>query len=231
MTAPPPLATLPELGSLLGRLVAPPGVKAPVEAALDGLRLDLLSQLFERAAAARKLLSAGDELGMRAALGRTTWLEAWDRAITRATAVLLGEIEQRVRDAATRSRYPAKRLAGVLPDSEERRLLGGRLSAAGIGLEEAVERLESARAWNEALHRVAGELEVAWERLIAIAREELAAWDARAAAVRAWRRPWRPLVLVGIALLSLATWFGLVLGGYLPVPGWLRPFAEWVWNL
>jgi hypothetical protein len=60
---------------------------------------------------------------------------------------------------------------------------------------------------------------------------ELELWDRRASAIRAWRRPWFPLLLTGAVLLAAAAWLGLVLGGYLPAPAWLRPFTDWVWNL
>ena len=231
MTVQPPTASLPELGPLLGRLVAPPADKAPFEAALEGVRLELLSELFERGAAARRLLSAGDEAGMRAALGPGVWLELWERAVQRATVALLAEIDQQIRDAGQLSRYPMKRLSAQLPDAEERRLLAARLSASGLALEDAVERLASGPVWNESLHRAAGELEVAWERLRTTALAELDLWSRRAAELRSWHRPWRPLVLAGSLLFALALWLGLVLGGYLQVPPWLRPFAEWVWSL
>lgn len=223
---------LPELGPLLGRLIPPPGEKSAPEAALDGVRFELLSALFEKAAAARARLSSGDEPGARSALGAAAWLDAWERAVHSAVRTVLEEIERGLRSSAQGSRYPPKRLASALPDAEERRLLAARCSAAGAGLEEAVERLDdSACPWDLALRRAAGELEDAWERLLAVARTELELWGARAAEIRAWRRPWRPLVLAGTILLALATWLGLVLGGYLPVPSWLRPLTNWFWNL
>ncbi|HEV8151183.1 MAG TPA: hypothetical protein VGP61_13455 [Gemmatimonadales bacterium] len=232
MSAGAPQDVLPELGPMLGRLVLPPGEKTPFDAALDGVRLELLTQLFERAAAARALLDSGDGPGARAVLGESTWLSLWEHAVAAATRVLLEEIERRLRDAAAASRYPGKRLTGVLPDAEERRVLAARLSAAGVGLEEGVERLApGSQSWNEALRRVAGELDAAWERLEATAHAELRQWTRRAAELHAWRRPWWPLLLVGAVLLTLAGWLGLVLGGYLPAPGWLSPLTNWVWNL
>ncbi len=223
---------LPELGPLLGRLLAPPAEKFPAEAALDQVRLDLLTKLFERAGAARDFISLGDEPAARSALGGAVWLDVWGQAVAAAARTVSREIELRVREAAAVSRYPARRLATALPDAEAQRLLAARLSAAGIGLEEAAERLsEPSRPWHETLRRVAGELEASWERLLATARAELESWDGRAAVIGAWRRPWRPLLIVSALLLALATWLGLVLGGYLGAPTWLRPLTDWVWNL
>ncbi|HEY9384450.1 MAG TPA: hypothetical protein VIP80_13150 [Gemmatimonadales bacterium] len=223
---------LPELGPLLGRLVAPPAERSPLEASFDQARLELLSALFDRAREARDLLAGGDEPAAHAALGGGVWLGLWEQAVSAVTRAVSGEIELRVREAATLSRYPRKRLAAALPDAEALRLLAARLSATGIELEASLERLgELSRPWQEGLRRVAGELEASWERLLATAREELLTWDQLAATVRVWRRPWQPLLLVSAVLLGLASWLGLVLGGFLRAPGWLRPLTDWVWNL
>ena len=226
------LRTLPELGPLLGRLLAPPAEPSAVLAGLEPVRLELLSALFDKAAVARARLSAGDESGARAALGPAGWLEVWEQAVASTARSVAAEQERRLRDAAILSKYPAKRLAAALPDAEERRLLAGRLSAAGSGLEESVLLLEDgSRPLPEALRRVSGELQSAWDRLTATALREIERWERRAGEIRAWRRPWLPLVIAGTLLLATALWLGLVLGGYLAVPGWLRPFANWVWNL
>jgi hypothetical protein len=225
-------AGLPELGSLLGGLISPPGEKSPVEASFESVRLDLLTALFDRAGAARELLRTGDEPGARSALGGPLWLEAWEQAVTAAARAVSAEIERRIREAAAETRFPPKRIAARLPDAEERRVLAARLSAAGIGLEAAIELLsEPSRPWTETLRRVAGELEAAWDQLLITARTELERWEPRATAVRGWRRSWRPLTIAAAILLPLATWMGLILGGYLHAPGWLRPFTNWVWNL
>lgn len=233
MTVRPPIAaTIPELGPLLGRLIAPPGDYPPPRAGLEEVRLELLSILFERAGAARGLLAAGEPSAARTALGSKAWIEVWERAVAGAEAVLADEANRLLRSAAGVSRFPAKRLATLLPGQGDRRLQAARLSAAGIPLEEAAARLDrSADAWEESLRLVAGELEAAWDRLLAISAQELAKWERRAAEVRGWRRPWLPLVLVGLVLLGIGTWVGLMLGGYLPVPGWCLPVANWFWGL
>jgi len=233
VTARPPIAaTIPELGPLLGRLIAPPGDYPPPRAGLEEVRLEFLSILFERAGAARGLLAAGDPSQARVALGSRTWIEVWERAVAGAEAVLAEEANRLLKAAAAVSRFPPKRLATLLPGPDNRRLQAARLSAAGIPLEEAAARLDrTTDAWEESVRLVAGELEAAWDSLLAISSQELAKWERRAAEVREWRRPWLPLVLIGVVLLGIGTWVGLMLGGYLPVPGWFLPVANWFWGL
>jgi hypothetical protein len=223
---------LPELGPLLGQLVAAPVEQASPLASLAVARLDLLSALFVRAGAARALLAQGDEPAARAALGKAAWLAVWEETVAEAGKGIIDECARRLRESARVSRYPAKRLASALPDAEARRMLAARLSAAGIGLEETTSLLDDdSRDWAEALRRVSGELQAAWDRLSDTATSELEHWERRAAEIRAWRRPWLPLLLVGTLLLALAIWLGLVLGGYLPAPGWLSPLTRWIWSL
>src|SRR5207249_726806 len=71
-----------ELGPLLGRVIAPPEAKTPVDAALEEVRLELLTELFER----------------RAALDGPTWLSLWESAVERAAQVLLAELERQLLD-------------------------------------------------------------------------------------------------------------------------------------
>ena len=231
MRAATPPATVPELGPLLGRLAGRWPEQPGGDAGLEAVRLTLVSALFEHAGTARARLAAGDSAGAAEALGPAVWLEAWEGAVAAASASVAGEIVRRLREAAAASRFPAARLATSLPGEEDRRILEARLSAAGIGFEAALAGLtDGPLPWPEALRRAAGELESAWERLVTAAHRELAVWDTRATAIREWRRPWTPLILTGAALLALAAWLGLVLGGYLPVPAWLRPVAERIWN-
>ncbi|NOT08593.1 MAG: hypothetical protein HOP28_10365, partial [Gemmatimonadales bacterium] len=156
----------------------------------------------------------------------------WERAVAAASAAVAEEAERRLRHAAIAARYPAKRLASLLPDVEEKRVLSARLSAVGVPLEEGTADLgEAPSEWIGAITRMAGELESAWDGLHRAARQELQMWERRADGIRGWRRPWRTLGLIGGLSLSLAVWAGLVLGGFLPVPNFLRPAAEWLWSL
>ena len=72
---------------------------------------------------------------------------------------------------------------------------------------------------------------MAWQHLLKTARGELSGWEHRADVIRRWRRSWTPILLGGTLALVLSVWLGLMLGGYLPVPGPLRPLAEWIWSL
>ena len=222
---------IPELGPLLGTLVEPAGSGAE-DTALDQVRLSMVDALFDRAGTARRLLASGDDAGARSALGPRVWVGIWEDAAERGAAAVAQGIDRRIRQSADYSRYPRKRLLQQLPSEEDRRILAARLSAAGIGLESAAPVLESPGAeWQEAQRRMAGELEQSWHRLVHAAHEELAYWERKSQAIRAWRRPWWPLLLGGSAAMALSTWLGLMLGGYLPVPDPLRPVADWIWSL
>ncbi len=212
-----------ELGPWLGRLVTPPDPPSIAEALLSEVRLQLLTAVFQR----------------------TEWLAAWQAAVGSGGSLVGAEVEERIRAAALESRYPARRLRQTLPTNEDREILLARLSAAGIGLETVVNRLTSRPAGRLAdtqerstreledasnLRMICGELEVAWDRLVKTANDELAKADRIAADIRGWRRPLAPLILGSTVLLTAATWVGLVLGGYLRAPGWFLPVAELVWN-
>lgn len=226
-----PSLQVPELGPLLGRLAAPDGAEVR-NRALEPVRLEMLSALFDHAGRARDLLAAGDGTAARAALGRDAWLAIWEGAVRDAADVVMTSVERRLRDAAAVSRIGSARLATRLPTPEDRRILIARLSSAGIELERtARDEGVSADEWTEGLRRAAGELNAAWERLAGLAHEEIGAWNRRARVVEAWRRPWRPLVITGTASLLILGWLGLVLGGYLPAPSFLRPLTEWYWSL
>ena len=220
-----------EIGPFLGHLASPdaPGSR---DAELEPVRLQLLSALFERAGASRHRFAAGDVDAGRAALSREAWLGIWEEAVDGTAAALLSGIERRLREAAAVSRIGSRKVAALLPGAEDRRILAARLASAGMGLEDAT--LELARTdhdWEESVRRTAGELTGAWDQMLLLARQERSFWDRRVADVKAWKRPWRPLVLLTAALLLIAGWLGLVLGGFLPVPGFLRPVTDWYWSL
>lgn len=223
---------LPELGPWLGPLVEPGRRFAAGELVLDDLRWALATAVFEGAGEARARLARGDADGARRALGADTWLAAWERAVVDTSGRTVEEIERRFRAAARLSRMPRPLLEELLPDEAARRALAARLGATGIPLEEALGRLEQTDGqWPEPIRRLAGELEVAWDALEHAVLAELARVEPVLAPVREWKRPWRPLALTAIALGLAVLWLGLVLGGYLRVPAWFRPAAEWIWGL
>lgn len=241
MTASRPLATVPELGPLLGRLTDT-AVPAPRTAlALDDIRYALVSELFELCAAARDFANEGDAGGAAASLGRRAWLDAWERAVEAVAERVEQRIDLRLRAAARESRMPARRLARLLLDDEERRAICVRLGVAGGPFVAALDALEGTvpaiardeaalRRWHDALGHVARRLEVAWYALADAAAEEEAAWDAEIARVRAWHRARWPLWAITAVLLGVAGYLGLVLGGFVPVPPFLRAFADFWWT-
>jgi hypothetical protein len=222
--------SIPEIGPLLGGMVTPAPEHVTGVPGLDEVRLELVSTMLGHAGAARERLARGDVAGSAGALEGAVWLEAWRTAAAAAAERVLDELVARVNDAALVSRMPARRLARERPTDEDRRVLRARLDATGTGLEAATAALRGATLRVEHLRRVAGELELAWAALCRVVRVELDTWDARVARVRGWRRPWTAFAVGSALALGLATWLGLVLGGFLPVPSWLRPFAEWAWN-
>jgi hypothetical protein len=223
---------LPELGPWLGRLPEIARRDPTPDLALDPIRLDLVSALFERAAAARGFLLASDRESARAALDRAEWLAVWRKAVERSAAATIAAIDARLRRAADRSGALASHLAAARPDDEYEATLRARLEAAGIPLERLLARPLSARDdWGDAVQRACRALEASWDELEAVARAELTAWEPAVAALDAWRPP-RALWLGALTLAAVtAGWVGLALGGYLSRPAWLDPFADWFWGL
>jgi hypothetical protein len=81
-----------------------------------------------------------------------------------------------------------------------------------------------------ALTGVARRLESAWLALTEAAKTEQQRWRSEIEWVRLWQRPRWVLWLISALVLALLTYLGLVLGGYLPVPGLLTGVAEFWWN-
>ena len=236
-----PLATIPELGPLLGRLTDTGDAGPRTGLVLDDIRYAMVSELFELGAAARDFAAEGDAAGAAASLGRRAWLDAWERAVSAVAERVEERIDHRLRAAARESRMPEKRLARLLLDDEERRAICVRLGVAGGPFVAALDALEGTvpaisrgdaalRSWHDALGHVARRLEVAWSALATAAAEEEAAWDGEIARVRAWHRPRWPLWIITVLLLGVALYLGLVLGGFVPVPAFLRPFADYWWS-
>lgn len=236
-----PLNPVPELGPLLGRLTDTTAAAPRPALALDDIRYELITELFELAGAAREFAGAGDLPAAASSLGRRAWLDAWERAVSAASMRVSERINARLQAAAAESRMPAKQLARLLLDDEERRGIAVRLGVAGGPFVAALDALESAvpalgrgdaalAAWHDALGHVARRLEVAWDALLVAAREEEAAWNGEVERVRTWRRARWPLWLITAAVVAAAAYIGLVLGGFLIVPGFLRPFADYWWS-
>ncbi len=232
---------VPELGPLLGRLTDTSVTVPRPPLALDDIRYELVSELFELGSAAREFAGEGDLPGAVSSLGRRAWLDAWERAVSAVATRVSERIDARLRAAAGESRMPARQLGRLLLDDEERRGIALRLGVAGGPFVAALDALEATvpavgrseaalAPWQDALGHVARRLEVAWDALAGAAGEEEAAWNAEIERVRVWRRARWPLWLMTAAVLGVATYLGLVLGGFVSVPQALRPFADYWWS-
>ncbi len=235
---------VPELGPALGRLVAPPpGPAAAHWIPLDDIRLALVTQVFELAGDARRWAREGDRELALATLDREAWTTAWRVAVGSVAQRAAGAISERLLSAAAEARIPTRRARRLVLDQRETLALAGRLGRGTAGLEEALATLErsvaaarhdraggeGARAWQEALGGCARRLEAAWLALEEALQAEWRSWESEVEAVRRWHRPRWPLIAIVAVVFGLAAWLGLVLGGYLPVPGPLRGFAEAIW--
>jgi hypothetical protein len=232
---------IPELGPLLGRLAEPAGATRGV-VPLDDIRLQLVSDLFELAGAARSFAESGDLASAAQSLNRHGWLAAWERAVAAAAARVAERIEGRIRSAAAESRLPQRKLRRILLTDDERRGIVVRLGSGGALLVDALDEMEQSvrtmarrgeagTSWRDALAAVARRLESAWSSLERAAAAEEAAWREDISDVRAWRRPRWPLWVVTVVVLFILGWLALVLGGFINSPSWFLPVAQWWWNV
>lgn len=200
-----------EIGPWLGVVSSPRPRPAPGGVPLDAVRLALVDRLLRE--------------GGR---GAGAWLAAWEDAVGQAVTVTVTAINQAATDTAARSLAPERVVRAARPDPDDMRMIQARLGSAGIPLEAAAARGTGA---DVPLSRLGGALEEAWldlERMVAATVQE---WLPRARMVAAWRRPQAPLWIGTAALLLFALVTGLMLGGYLPSPGWFKPFTNWWWSL
>jgi len=248
----PPTSTevwqVPELGPSLGRLVDPPqvrGDRGSLDLVLDDIRLNLVTGIFELAGAARSFAASGDRQGAIASLSRVAWLDLWERAVAAAAERLAEAANAKLNEAASESRLPARQLEDFRIKTEDIRAITSRLGSGGAGFVSALDALEQTvpgasaagtrgwagqEEWQRALAGAARRLEAAWLALAAGARAEQDRWKSEIDRARAWRRPTRLLWIISASVLAAATYLGLVLGGYLPVPSPLRPLAELWWS-
>jgi hypothetical protein len=195
----------PPLGPALGRLARPPQGSAD-----DGLRLTLVDRLIQS-----EPLGGGD------------WVRIWRETATEWAGAVLEEASDSLRRAATRSRLPGARLAALLPDPESHHVLVERICAEAMALEDlAGEPFGAATT-----RRRGATLAAAWEGAAALVAAERARWRERADTIGAWRRPWRPLVVTALMLLSAAALAALWIGGWVPTPSWFQPVVSAFWDL
>ena len=239
MTSPKLLIPLriPEFGPSLGQLVTGTEL-GHVGLSLDEFRVQLVTKLMEHAGEARRLAAGGEREAAIAALKRSVWIAVWEEAVNAVAERLTETIERRLLAEAKAVRMPARLRKRVSMTDVEQRALAARLGAAGGGLIPALVVVDEKGAaamtatvregdtvdeWQEALRYAARRLEAAWLALESAVDREINHWQSVADALAAWRNTLWPVVLTGLVGAALAAWVGLMLGGFLPVPGWLQP--------
>jgi hypothetical protein len=239
--------TVPELGPSLGRLTDPPspGSRSPLGLIYDDIRIDLVTGIFDLAGAGRGFAAAGDRAGAMASLGRVAWIGLWERAVGSVAGRIGDAANAQLRAAAAESRFPIRRLRGLLLGPSDLRAIAARLGSSGTPFVSALDTLEqTARSasstqprpggqiddWRSTLEAAARRLESAWLALVSAASAEEQHWRNEAERVRTWRRPRWPLWLITLAVIGVAGYVGLVVGGYLPVPPALSGLTDYWWS-
>jgi hypothetical protein len=238
-------ATLPELGPWLGRLCnAGAATRFRHYIPLDDIRLSLATGILDLAGAARGF-TPDDHAAIVASMHPRSWRQLWEKALSDAASRTADAINAGFASAAALSRFPRRRLARLHVTDAERAAMKARLGAGAIPFEESLMHLEdlagaagaSGRGsdaafsrWSDGLAASARQLESAWMALEEAADREGARWTVEIDKVREWTRPRWPLWVISALVLAVASWLGLVLGGFLRVPGWLMPFAEFWWT-
>lgn len=237
------LARLPELGPWLGRLCASPHAMPGRRVPLDDVRLALATATLDLAGAARDFAD-GDRAAAVSALRAREWRAAWNTAVATAAERTRAVLAEAFAAAAAESRLPARQLRRLQVTPAELGAITARLGASGTGFEARLARLDELAtpaaaagvqgdgafaAWWAGVTDVARALDGAWHGVEEAAEAEVARWNGEVSRVRAWRRPGWPLWLASAAVLGVLAWLGLMLGGYVTVPAWLKPFADWWW--
>jgi hypothetical protein len=211
----------------------------------EDIRLHLVTGLFDVAGAARSFAAAGDRQGAIASLARIVWIERWERAVAAAARRITDVVNARLHEAAQESHLSQSGLSHFLLSQDDERAIASRLGSGGAGFVAALDALEltvpvaaapgprgrqGVEEWQLALAAAARRLESAWLTLLESSLTEQQRWRSEIERVRSWQRPRRLLWLATILLLSVATYLGLVLGGYLPVPRLLQGLADFWWS-
>jgi hypothetical protein len=234
---------VPELGGALGRVAATrPSREGP---ALDGIRITLATDLFVAAGEARDLAARGEIHSAVEALSQTVWASLWEQAVSAAGQEISDRILVEFQDAAVESRMPRAYLTRWTPTEPEIRAIRAHLGKGTRRLELALEELtavaNSVREgepgdaphladWSKAVDLCARRVEAAWIELLEAADKERRRWSVEVDRVRQWRRPRWPMWLLTGVLVAAAVYLGLVAGGFVAPPDFLRPWAEFWWE-
>lgn len=196
------------LAPMLGRLTAAAG-----GGPFSDLRLKMVDQLVES-------FSIGE-------LSHERWVEVWEETVSAVAERILADATAQVNLAARIVRYPRGRLDSALPRANEGERLVNSLLANGLPLE----RLDSLPNDVPGTRRRGATLDACWHNMLASAGLEMARWRSIATKIRAWQRPWRPLVLSGVGLTLVLTLVALWVGGIVNAPTWFSPVIDWFWGL
>lgn len=236
---------LPELGPWLGRLCAAPAPLPGRKVPLDDVRIALATATLDLAGAARDFAD-GDRAAAVSALRARDWRAAWNTAVATAaerTRAVVGDI---FAAAAAESRLPARQLRKLQVTPTELGAITARLGAGSGDFEARLARLDELAgpasaggdageaafaAWWSGVTDAARALDSAWHGVEEAAEAEVQRWGGEFRRVLHWRRPRWPLWLGSALLLAVLSWLGLMLGGYVPVPGWFQPVANWWWSV
>jgi len=211
---------------------------------LERIRLGLASELFDAAGRARRLAREHEVEQAMAELASGVWRQAWERAVPAAAERLVDVLGRRFTAAGRESRMPAPMLKRCLPSESERLAIAAHLGKGTRRLEDALEELDGAvarvaasrrepeglAAWGKAVELCARRVEAAWLDLEDAVLRERDRWAAEIEAVRRWRRPKWPMMILSFAVAAAAVYLGLVFGGFIDPPEWLRPLAEYWWE-
>lgn len=242
MTSPQLLLPLrvPELGPSFGKLVTGTG-RDEARLPLAGVRYLLVSDIIQLAGEARRLAAHNERQPALEALGSRAWLGAWEKAVSAIADRLVERIGDHLDAEARAVRMPSRLRRAVALDPSERRALSARLGSAGASLVPALEDVDkwarlafaatareraAMERWQEALRVAARRLEASWLALEEGVDREVDRWLAVADEVARWRRPWWPVVVVGVPVMAVVVWWGLMRGGVLPMPDWVGTLLE-----
>jgi len=233
---------VPELGPSLGRLLSVT-VRSGAVRWLDPVRNKLGTRIIECGGEARRLAASGERSATLATIGTEIWKQTWDEAVSSATELLVERIDAHLEAEAMAVGMGRRHRARLSVGPQQKRALMARLGSMGADLITVLDELEEhaelaltatglepekVRDWQDTLGVAARKLESAWLALEQAVANEVAQRLRIADQIANWRKPVWPVLIVAAAIVPVAVWFGLVLGGFLTAPGWLTNIWQMV---